>query len=50
MDGPIVGVYGIIIMFATLFLFRIPAAFVMAIIGFLGVAYVTSFKNSCRYY
>ena len=44
MDGPIVGIYGIIIMFATLFLVRIPAGFTMAIIGFLGVAYVTSFK------
>lgn len=44
MEGPIVGVYGIIIMFATLFLLRIPAGFTMAIIGFLGVAYVTNFK------
>ncbi len=44
MDGPIIGVYGIIIMFATLFLLRIPAGFTMAIIGFLGVAYVTNFK------
>jgi len=43
MDGPIVGVIGIIIMFAVLFLLNIPAGFVMAIIGFLGVAYVTSF-------
>jgi C4-dicarboxylate transporter, DctM subunit len=44
MDGPIVGVYGIIIMFAILFLFKIPAAFTMALVGFLGVAYVTSMK------
>ncbi|OPY69278.1 MAG: Sialic acid TRAP transporter permease protein SiaT [Syntrophorhabdaceae bacterium PtaU1.Bin034] len=44
MTGPIVGVYGILIMFAILFLFRIPAAFVMAIVGFLGVAYVTNFN------
>jgi tripartite ATP-independent transporter DctM subunit len=43
MSGPIVGVYGIIIMFAVLFLFRIPAAFTMAMVGFLGVAYVTNF-------
>ena len=43
MSGPIVGVYGIIIMFAVLFLLRIPAAFTMAIVGFLGVAYVTNF-------
>lgn len=44
MQGPIVGICGIIIMFAILFLTRIPAAFVMAIVGFLGVAYVTTFK------
>ncbi|MBP1732150.1 MAG: C4-dicarboxylate transporter permease [Deltaproteobacteria bacterium] len=44
MEGPIVGVYGIGIMFLVLFLFRIPAAFTMAIIGFLGVTYVVSFN------
>ncbi|HVN22437.1 MAG TPA: TRAP transporter large permease [Syntrophorhabdales bacterium] len=44
MQGPIVGVYGIVIMFAVLFLFRIPAGFTMAIVGFLGFAYVTSFQ------
>ncbi|MGD0232962.1 MAG: TRAP transporter large permease [Syntrophorhabdales bacterium] len=42
MEGPIVGVYGIVIMFAVLFLFRIPAGFTMAIVGFLGFTYVTS--------
>jgi tripartite ATP-independent transporter DctM subunit len=31
-------------MFAVLFLFRIPAGFTMALVGFLGFAYVTSFK------
>lgn len=44
MEGPIVGVYGIIIMFAVLFLLKIPAAFTMALVGFLGVAYVTSME------
>ena len=44
MDGPMVGVYGIIIMFLVLFLLRIPAGFAMALVGFLGVAFVTSFK------
>ena len=44
MEGPIVGVYGIGIMFAVLFLFRIPAGFTMALVGFLGFAYVTSFN------
>ena len=44
MEGPIVGVYGIAVMFLVLFLFRIPAAFTMAIIGFLGVTYVVSFN------
>jgi len=40
--GAILGVYGIIIMFAVLFLLRIPAGFTMALVGFLGIAYVTS--------
>jgi tripartite ATP-independent transporter DctM subunit len=31
-------------MFAVLFVFRLPAAFTMMLVGFLGVAYVTSFK------
>jgi tripartite ATP-independent transporter DctM subunit len=44
MDGPIVGVYGIIVMFLVLFFLRIPAGFTMALVGFLGVAFVTSFK------
>ena len=44
MDGPVVGIYGIIVMFAILFLFKIPAGFTMALVGFLGVAYVTSLK------
>lgn len=44
MEGPIVALYGIIIMFLILFLVRVPAGFTMALVGFLGVAYVTSFK------
>lgn len=44
MEGPMVGVIGIFIMFATLFLFRIPAGFTMALIGFLGFTYVTNFQ------
>jgi len=47
MNGPIVGVYGIVFMFAVLFLFRIPAAFAMAIVGFLGITCVTSFHAAC---
>jgi tripartite ATP-independent transporter DctM subunit len=43
MSGPIVGVLGIAVMFSVLFLFRIPAAFTMMIVGFLGISYVTSF-------
>jgi C4-dicarboxylate transporter DctM subunit len=43
MNEAMVGVYGIIIMFGVLFFLRIPAAFTMALVGFLGVAYVTSF-------
>jgi len=44
MDGPMVGIIGIIIMFLILFLLKIPAGFVMAIVGFLGVSYVNSFE------
>jgi len=47
MDGPVVGVYGIVIMFLTLFLLRIPAAFVMAIVGFAGIAMLRSFNTAC---
>jgi len=41
-SGPVVGVLGIAAMFATLFFLRIPAAFVMALVGFAGIAMVTS--------
>jgi C4-dicarboxylate transporter, DctM subunit len=44
MSGPVVGVLGIAVMFLVLFLFRIPAAFTMMIVGFLGISYVTSFS------
>ncbi|HAR95775.1 MAG TPA: C4-dicarboxylate ABC transporter permease [Deltaproteobacteria bacterium] len=44
MSGPIVGVLGILVMFAVLFLLRIPAGFTMAIIGFLGIIYVAGMK------
>ena len=44
MNGPIVGVLGIFVMFAVLFLLRIPAGFTMAIIGFLGIVYVAGMK------
>jgi len=35
MSGPIVGVIGIFVMFAVLFVLRLPAAFTMMIVGFL---------------
>lgn len=44
MEGPAVGVAGIFVMFAVLFLLRIPAGFTMALVGFLGFAYVTNFQ------
>ncbi|HEX7520185.1 MAG TPA: TRAP transporter large permease, partial [Candidatus Deferrimicrobium sp.] len=43
MSGPIVGVYGIVVMFFILFVLRIPAAFTMALVGFVGIAQVISF-------
>lgn len=47
MNEAMIGVYGIVIMFAVLFLLRIPAGFTMAIVGFLGIAYVTSIPAAC---
>jgi len=44
MSGPIVGVFGILVMFVVLLLFRIPAGYTMAIVGFLGMAYVTGLQ------
>jgi C4-dicarboxylate transporter DctM subunit len=44
MEGPIVGVYGIILMFIILFLLRIPVGFTMALVGFLGFSYVAGFE------
>jgi C4-dicarboxylate transporter DctM subunit len=44
MEGPIVGVYGIIFMFLVLFMLRIPVGFTMALVGFIGVTYVTGLK------
>ena len=43
MSGPVVGICGIVVMFAILFLLRVPAAFTMTLVGFLGIASVTSF-------
>ncbi len=42
MTGPAAGVAGIVAMFLVLFLLRIPAAFVMALVGFVGIALLTS--------
>jgi tripartite ATP-independent transporter DctM subunit len=42
MSGPLLGVAGIVVMFFVLFVLRVPAAFTMALVGFLGIAFVTS--------
>jgi len=44
MSGPLAGILGIFAMLAGLFLLRIPAAFVMAMVGFVGFALLTSFS------
>ena len=44
MEGPIVGVYGILFMFIVLFFLRIPVGFTMALVGFLGFSYVAGLK------
>ncbi|MCX8069014.1 MAG: TRAP transporter permease, partial [Thermodesulfovibrionales bacterium] len=46
MSGPVVGIYGILIMFAVLFILRMPAAVTMALVGFLGIVYMTSFEGA----
>ncbi|UFS70859.1 TRAP transporter large permease [Geomonas sp. RF6] len=42
MNGPMLGVYGILAMFFILFVLRIPAAFTMLLVGFAGIATATS--------
>ncbi len=42
MTGPTLGIYGIVVMLIGLLLLRIPAGFVMAIVGFVGIALCTS--------
>src|SRR4030043_1280726 len=44
MEGPIVGVSGLLLMFVVLFLLRIPVGFTMALVGFLGFSYVAGFE------
>jgi tripartite ATP-independent transporter DctM subunit len=41
-SGPVMGVLGIGAMFLTLFLLRIPAAFTLTLVGFVGIALLTS--------
>ena len=48
MSGPIVGVIGFFVMFAVLFVLRIPAAFTMMIVGFLGVSLRHLFQGGPR--
>ncbi|MFP4381949.1 MAG: TRAP transporter large permease [Candidatus Sumerlaeia bacterium] len=38
LTGPSLGIIGIVVMLASLFLLRIPAGFAMAIVGFFGIA------------
>ncbi|MCL1925941.1 MAG: TRAP transporter large permease [Syntrophorhabdaceae bacterium] len=42
MSGPLFGLFGIGAMFCILFFLRIPAAFVMTLVGFAGIAMLTS--------
>ncbi|MBN1347625.1 MAG: TRAP transporter large permease [Phycisphaerae bacterium] len=44
MEGATLGITGIVVMLLGLFLPRIPAAFVMAMVGFVGLAWATSFQ------
>ena len=47
MSGPVVGLLGIGSMFLILFFLRIPAAFTMTLVGFAGIALITSFDAAC---
>ena len=42
MSGPVAGICGIAAMFFILFVLRVPAAFTMTLVGFAGIALVTS--------
>ncbi|MBN2332171.1 MAG: TRAP transporter large permease [Deltaproteobacteria bacterium] len=42
MSPEVIGILGIVIMLATMFLLQIPVGFAMALIGFFGVGYITS--------
>jgi C4-dicarboxylate transporter, DctM subunit len=42
MNGPALGIYGILVMVAAMLLLNIPAGFIMAIVGFVGIALTTS--------
>jgi tripartite ATP-independent transporter DctM subunit len=44
LSGPSLGIIGIIVMLSALFVLRIPAGFVMALVGFGGMAMATSAK------
>ncbi len=46
MNGPALGILGIAVMFFILFVLRIPAAFTMALVGFLGIAFATSVQSA----
>ncbi len=46
MDGPALGIYGTIVLLLAILLFRIPAAVVMAIVGFVGMAMCTSASSA----
>src|SRR5512137_2391705 len=47
MTVPMMGVTGIAVMLLMLFFLRIPAAFVMMLVGFFGFAAATSFDAAC---
>ncbi len=47
MSGPVIGLLGIGAMFLILFFLRIPAAFTMTLVGFVGIALVASFDAAC---
>jgi tripartite ATP-independent transporter DctM subunit len=41
-----IGVYGIFVMFMTLFLLRIPVGYTLALVGFCGITYVIGLKSA----
>ncbi|HOE62313.1 MAG TPA: TRAP transporter large permease [Candidatus Sumerlaeota bacterium] len=46
MTGPTLGLLGIIVLLLAMFALRVPASFIMAIVGFIGIVFASSWKSA----